>query len=574
MSVPVSRFAAARQPSSGKFPTGRWSCLAFASVAFFIFGALATFTFAASPAPSADAPLQPAEETSPAPAEAGLREQRVTKVVESGDTLPRLLTDLGVSSAIRNRWHRTVAKELGVHVLKKADTVHFYFTSSWRSSNLGKLTALRIERPGMGRFSWMSQGSAIVHYREAQWVPPVVVLGPAAASEPPAQDTAAEAAKPAKMAETAETAAESKAAPARETAAAPASAATPTSAAAPTSAPARESAVKPMTHVLRRGETLGRVLKRKGVSWNEQQPWIKAISKRYPLKQLFPGRKIVLYFVAAASGGGRTLGALQIESRRGDLWTWQRVDGRIVYRGKNYRVVLPEAAAIPNAAAMPKAAAGPEVAATPQAVAVPKPAETPAVAAVPEPAAAAKPTRPTQGSAAPPPIRSFETLERVTRTIRRGQTLGRIFRPLGVSGKEAEKWFGAIDRQYPVTRLKPGQRLHLYFDKRPARNRRNNLQALELNVSKGRTLTWHRAGKQIRFGKGTAPGRAAPALAVNGATPDPQAGSFLSEYALARIKQRNGLLEYVPPFKQDARHRPPCAVAGKHRAGHAQAQEG
>ena len=54
------------------------------------------------------------EASSSAAAETDFREQRVAKRVVRGDTLPRLLMDLGVSSAVRNRWLRAVVKQVGV----------------------------------------------------------------------------------------------------------------------------------------------------------------------------------------------------------------------------------------------------------------------------------------------------------------------------------------------------------------------------------------------------------------------------------------------------------------------------
>ncbi|MDE0027860.1 MAG: peptidoglycan DD-metalloendopeptidase family protein [Deltaproteobacteria bacterium] len=485
-------------PSSGKPRIGRWCRHALA---------IAAVTLAVGFAAQAGNTFELAQKT--APDATTLREQRITKLVAGGDTLPRLLTDLGVPEEARYRWHFAVAKELGVNnVLKEGDTVHFYFTSSWGSSDLGRLTALSIERAGLGRVSWEYKGGELVYHREKDPRPMV------AAPEPPSPDE-----KPAEHA-TAQTSPKPEAEPAR--APSPATAST-----------AGEPAVKPVTHVLRKGQTLGRVLRRHGVSVNAQQPWIKAIGKTYSLKRLYPGRKIVLYFVGTASGdgGGRDLRALQIESRRGDLLTWQWADGRIVYRGRNHPIVPGDL------------------------VAAPKPAVKAKPAKAPERTAATQPTAsksPVSASEPSPPIRSFEPLDKVTRTIRRGQTLGRIFRRLGISGKEAEEWFEAVDRQYPVTRLKPGQRLHLYLEAASTRRRGAGLKAIELEVKKGRNLSWERVGKVVRFGRGPVPGRGqgsptgVPSVA-NGADPPPREDAFLSEYALARIKQRNGLLEYVPP---------------------------
>ena len=51
-----------------------------------------------------------------------IREQRVTKRIVSGDTLPRLLADLGVSAADSSRWLRAVAKQVGVANVLRTET--------------------------------------------------------------------------------------------------------------------------------------------------------------------------------------------------------------------------------------------------------------------------------------------------------------------------------------------------------------------------------------------------------------------------------------------------------------------
>ena len=426
-------------------------------------------------------------------AAADTREQRITKQVVRGDTLPRLLMELKVPPAVRDRWVRAVAKQVGVvNILRTGDTVRFYFIAAWGSGGPGDMTALRIERAGSRPLTWQLRRGQIVYHRDKGLRPMI------AAAERPAVTSAA--AKP------------------PPTPNVPASA--PPAGAPAKTAAAASPAVERVTHVLRKGETLGKVLRAEGVSGKEAQPWIRAVSKRYPLRRLYPGRKIVFHFVAAPSRGKgrRTLRALQIESRSGDLLTWERTDGRLAYRGRNHRVTVGAAAPTPA-----------------------PPAKAPSAADAP--ASAAKPL---------PPTRSFEPLEKVIRTVGRGQTLGRIFRRLGVTGKEAEAWFDAIDKQYPVTRLKPGQRLHLYFERTPARHRRDNLKAVELEVRKGRKLTWERVGNGVRFGRGLVLGsrRPAPDAASSpsvGAASAAAKESFLSEYALARVRQRNGLLEYVPP---------------------------
>ncbi len=463
-----------------------------------------------------------AAEPKAAAAEADVREQRVSKRIVAGDTLPRLLTDLGVSVAVKNRWLRAVAKQFGVaNVLRAGDTIRFYFIAPWNSWGPGEMTALRIERPGSNPLTWQLRNGHIAYHRDKRLRPAAPVATAATPPPTPAPRAAAPPPAPPAIVET-PAIAETPAKPEPKASAEPKASTVTKPSAEPEAktVAAVAPAVERVTHVLRKGETLARVLRAKGVSANAAQPWISAVSKRYPLRRLYPGRKIVLYFVPQSSQR-RALRALQIESRRGDLFTWQWGDGRIRYRGKNHRVdVVGKAAPAPTT--------------------VKTPAKTPSA---PAPTSAATPL---------PPTRSFEPLERVVRTVGRGQTLARILRPLGVTGKEGATWFGAIDRQYPVTKLRPGQRLHLYFERTPARNRRDNLKAVEIEVRKGRRLTWERVGGKVRFRRGGLPEKGRTTHYVdaprsNGASPDARRGSFLSEYALARIKQRNGLLEYTPP---------------------------
>lgn len=443
-----------------------------------------------------DSRLSARQAGTPPTASGDAREWRITKRIARGDTLPDLLKNLGVPRASRTQWLRAVAKQAGVaEILGDGDDVHFYFTKPpWTTVGQPVLVSLRIERRGSKPRTWRLRDDRIVYRRTAG-------PGPAVAAAPPVP-----------------------AVPPRPVVAAPPAPAVPPRpvAAAPPKPPAKTTPkaalpVERATHVLRKGENLGGVLKKKGVAWNKAQPWIDAVRKRYSLKRLYPGKKIVLYFVTP-SGGRRDLRALQIESRRGDLLTWQWAEDWIEYRGRNHRV---EEIALAGASA-------------------PAPATPPSAS-----------TQPVPTSVKLPPTRSFEPLEKVIRTISRGQTLGRILRRLGVTGKEAQAWFDAIDEQYPITRLKPGQRLHLYFERTPTRHRKDNLKAVEFEVRKGRKLTWERVGRKIRFGSGAVLGRGRAAGTVarlpSNRTPSNKQTSFLSEYALARIKQRNGLLEYTPP---------------------------
>ena len=123
------------------------------------------------------------EASSSAAAETNFREQRVAKRVVRGDTLPRLLMDLGVSSAIRNRWLRAVVKQVGVaDVLRAGDTVRFHFIAPWGSPGPGHMTALQIERAGSKPLTWQLSHHQIVYHRDKGLRPTSSVATRAAAS--------------------------------------------------------------------------------------------------------------------------------------------------------------------------------------------------------------------------------------------------------------------------------------------------------------------------------------------------------------------------------------------------------
>ena len=570
----------------------------------------------------------------PPNAEADTHERRVTKRIRPGDRLPRLLADLRVPRAARDRWLRAVGERVDVaNVLGEGDTAVFFFVSEWGAPGPGRMTAFRVERAGAKPRTWQLDRGRIVYHRDAELRPVT-----AAAWQAPRGDGSA------------------------PPAAAPEAAAKTSTKPAPRPSAEAASPVERVTHVIRRGETLTRVLRGKGILRTEAHRWTQAVGKRYSLRRLYPGRKVVLY-LASEPGRPRTLRALQIESRERDLLTWQVADDEIAYRGKNRRVVESEIASAPPAAAdvSTKPAAGPSAEAAPavervthvirkgetftrvlrgkgipraeanrwiRAVGKRYPlerlypgrkvvlyfaseagggrtlralqvesrgrdlltwqaagdeiayrgknqrvAESEVAAAPPAPvkapAAAGEPAR-VRGPE--PPAPSVEPLRKVVKTIARGQTLGRIFKSLGVSGKERSAWSNAIGKQYPVTRLKPGQRLHLYFAQASASPPGGGLKAVELEVRKGRKLTWERVGKGIRFGTGRVLGRGRSAVTASPSDGPPSGarkGGLLSEYALAWIKQRNGLLAYAPqPDRNGGGTRPALALDDAERVTH------
>ena len=572
-------------------------------------------------------------ETPPPNAEADIHERRITKRIRPGDRLPRLLEDLRVPRAARDRWLRAVGERVdAANVLGEGDTAVFYFAAAWGSPGPGRMTAFRVERAGAEPRTWQLDHDRIVYHRDAG-LRPVTAVAQQAPS-PPRDGAGTTAAAPQDAAKTS-TKPSAEAAPPvervthvirrgetlasvlhrngilrteahrwtqavgkryslrqlypgrkvvlyltsepgkprtlralqiesrgrdlrtwqmageeiayrgkKEGVAVSELASAPETSTETATRPSAEAAppVERVTHVLRKGETFASVLRGNGIPWTEARRWSRAVGKRYSLRQLYPGRKVVLY-LTSEPGKPRTLRALQIESRRGDLLTWQAAEEWIAYRGKNHRVG--------------------QVVESETASAAPAPAKVPAAAVESARLPAPAPTAP-----------SVEPLRKVVRTIGRGQTLGRIFQSLGVSGKERNVWSHAIGKQYPVTKLKPGQRLHLYFDPAPAGNRGDDLKAVELEVRKGRKLTWERVGKGIRFGRGQVLGRGRTAVTAapsdsDGLASDARQGGILSEYALAWIKQRNGLLAYAPqPNRNGAGTRPALALQDAERVTH------
>ena len=270
----------------------------------------------------------------PPNAEADIHERRITKRIRPGDRLPRLLEDLRVPQAARDRWLRAVGERVdAAKVLGEGDTAVFYFAAAWGSPGPGRMTAFRVERAGAEPRTWQLDHDRIVYHRDAGLRPVTAVaqqtpLSPADGAGPPAAAPEA----------------------ATRTVTEPSAAAAPP--------------VERVTHVIRKGETLASVLHRNGILRTEAHRWTQVVGKRYSLRRLYPGRKVVLY-LTSEPGRQRTLRALQIESRGRDLRTWQVAGEEVAYRGKNEEVEASELASAPEAStrtvAEPSAAAAPPV---------------------------------------------------------------------------------------------------------------------------------------------------------------------------------------------------------------------
>ncbi|MFQ5849022.1 MAG: peptidoglycan DD-metalloendopeptidase family protein [Candidatus Binatia bacterium] len=104
-----------------------------------------------------------------------------------------------------------------------------------------------------------------------------------------------------------------------------------------------------------------------------------------------------------------------------------------------------------------------------------------------------------------PAIESLDSTEHVTLRIQRGDTLAKLLRPYGLSGREREFWFRSIRRHYSTRRLRPGKEIHFYFTKNrsvhPGENPEGHLKALEIELNEDWVLTWERGSQGIVFRK-------------------------------------------------------------------------
>jgi murein DD-endopeptidase MepM/ murein hydrolase activator NlpD len=111
---------------------------------------------------------------------------------------------------------------------------------------------------------------------------------------------------------------------------------------------------------------------------------------------------------------------------------------------------------------------------------------------------------------------SLNGFERVTHRIRRGDTLGKLLRPYGLSGKEQENWVRSIRKQYSPRRLRPGQEIYFYFSTnghannghtQPGENGngqsngKRHLRALALELDEDWVLNWELQDQGIVFRK-------------------------------------------------------------------------
>ena len=96
-------------------------------------------------------------------------------------------------------------------------------------------------------------------------------------------------------------------------------------------------------------------------------------------------------------------------------------------------------------------------------------------------------------------------LERVTRRIRPGDTLGKLLKTFGLSGQEEHFWIRSIRKHFSPRRLRPGREIYFYLgDKEPDPSKgsgKKQLKALAMEQDDDWVLTWILGEQQISFRK-------------------------------------------------------------------------
>jgi len=445
----------------------------------------------------------------PAPAIAGASEpaasaassdtwHRIAHTVGAGETFAGVLRPLGVSGPESHFWFQAVQKQLPQGQLTTGQILALDFEKPPAPDESGNLRSLQIEAKPTKVFSWTLAGERIAFSMRKHLANQVEL----ATTPPPAREntSAPPAKKPAKTATS------------------------------PKAEESRLASVERITHIVRRGETLAKVFKRMSIGSKEAHRWFRTIARKYSVKRLRPGRRVVFYFTTAmapnkSSRGKQTLRGLQIEAKRGRFLTWQREGRQIAYRGRNYDIAR---------------------------VATPKSRKHEKVT-----------RRTPKSSQEHPKTPALESFHRVSRTLTKGETFAAVVKPLGVSGAESQAWFLALKKHAAGRKLRAGQKIKLYFEQPPESDRVGNLRAIQIPSKQGKMLTWRLLGDDILLGA-----KKVVALRRTGTHQPPHVvlkrypGGLrklpLSEYSLARVRQRNGLLAHTHP---QTGHRPTASLA-------------
>ncbi len=104
-----------------------------------------------------------------------------------------------------------------------------------------------------------------------------------------------------------------------------------------------------------------------------------------------------------------------------------------------------------------------------------------------------------------PAAESLDSLERVTHRIRRGDTLGKLLKPFGLSKEEKQSWIRSIRKHYSPKRLRTGGEIYFFFSKngsnQEGEEKAKHLKALELDLNEDWAFTWVRKNQGIVFRK-------------------------------------------------------------------------
>lgn len=435
---------------------------------------------------------------------------RITRKVHKGETLAKILRPLGVSGPESYSWFQAIQRQLPKGKLATGQTLALDFEKPPAANQTGNLRAIQLETKPAETFTWTLRNGSIEFSRRNR--PANVTDRAAAASDTKDKRPPTRAKQPTK----------------------------PVTQPPKKSSESRLASIERVTHIVRRGETLSKVFKRMAVPTGTAHRWFRIIARNYSVKGLRPGRRVVFYFTTQvapnkSSRGKQTLRGLKIETKRGKFLTWQKERKQIVYRGKNFDIASTTAS---------------------------KSGKPPPVAAQ-----VSEKVHRRNGHAKVPAAPPLESLHRVTRSLSKGTTFAAIARPLGVSGAESQTWFLALKKHAAGRKLGTGQKIEFYFEQPPTQERVGNLRALRIQRKQGKPLTWRLLGDHIYLGS-----KRVMALHSSGADKRPEVvlrrypGGIrklpLSEYSLARVRQRNGLLAHTHP---QTGHRPTASLAALER---------
>jgi len=101
--------------------------------------------------------------------------------------------------------------------------------------------------------------------------------------------------------------------------------------------PEASDALEGVTHRIRRGDTLAKLLRPYGLSGEERKLWFRSIRKHYSPRRLRTGREIYFCFIKngprrSGENAERHLKALEIDLNEDWVLTWERQDQGIVFR--------------------------------------------------------------------------------------------------------------------------------------------------------------------------------------------------------------------------------------------------